>query len=84
MALLRPNPFLPAPLSGVRQIEVHNEKGRLRWETDVTARPTTVGSGSSDPRLEPSVPLLTEDSQIGANLRVCADEEDRADFDQRS
>jgi hypothetical protein len=31
-----------------------------------------------------SVPLLTDDSQIGANLRVCADEEDRADFDQRS
>jgi hypothetical protein len=30
-----------------------------------------------------SVPLLTDDSQIGANLRVCADEEDRADFDQR-
>jgi hypothetical protein len=30
-----------------------------------------------------SVPLLTEDSQIGANLRVCADEKDRADFDQR-
>jgi hypothetical protein len=29
-----------------------------------------------------SVPLLN--SQIGANLRVCADEEDRADFDQRS
>ena len=53
MALLRPNPFLPAPLSGVRQIEVPNEKGRLRWETDVTAMPTIVGSGSSDPRLEP-------------------------------
>jgi hypothetical protein len=30
-----------------------------------------------------SVPLLTDDSQIGANLRVCADEENRADFDQR-
>ena len=30
-----------------------------------------------------SVPLLTDDSQIGANLRVCADEEDRADFDRR-
>jgi hypothetical protein len=29
---------------------------------------------------DPSVPLLTDDSQIGANLRVCADEEDRADF----
>jgi len=26
-----------------------------------------------------SVPLLTNDSQIGANLRVCADEENRAD-----
>jgi hypothetical protein len=29
-----------------------------------------------------SVPLLTDDSQIGANLRICADEEDRADFDR--
>src|SRR5690242_7673078 len=27
---------------------------------------------------ESSVPLLRYDSQIGANLRVCADEEDRA------
>jgi hypothetical protein len=33
--------------------------------------------------LNPSVPSLTGDSQIGANLRVCADEENRADFDQR-
>ena len=31
-----------------------------------------------------SVPLLTDDLQIGANLRVCADEEDRADIDQHS
>jgi DNA-binding NarL/FixJ family response regulator len=31
-----------------------------------------------------SVLSLTDDSHIGANLRVCADEEDRADFDQRS
>jgi hypothetical protein len=27
--------------------------------------------------------MLTVDSQMGANLRVCADEEDRTDFDQR-
>jgi transposase len=27
--------------------------------------------------------LLTDDSQIGANLQVCADEENRADWDQR-
>ena len=32
---------------------------------------------------ETSVPLLTDDSQIGANLRFCADEENRADWDQR-
>src|SRR5436190_3442111 len=32
----------------------------------------------------PSVPLPTHDSQIGANVRVCVDEEDRADFYQRS
>jgi hypothetical protein len=30
-----------------------------------------------------SVLSLTEDSQIGANLRIFADEEDRANFDQR-
>jgi MFS family permease len=30
-----------------------------------------------------SVPLLTDDSQIGANLQVCPDEENRADWDQR-
>jgi hypothetical protein len=30
-----------------------------------------------------SVPLLTDDSQIGANLQVCTDEENRADWDQR-
>jgi hypothetical protein len=32
----------------------------------------------------PSVLSLTQDSQIGANQRICADAEDRADFDQRS
>src|SRR5207244_8192423 len=31
---------------------------------------------------DPSVLALTDDSQIGASLRVCADEKDRADFDQ--
>ena len=31
-----------------------------------------------------SVPLLTEDSQSGADLRVCANEENRANIDQRS
>ena len=30
-----------------------------------------------------SVPLLTDDSQIGADLRVCADEKDRTDIDQQ-
>jgi hypothetical protein len=30
-----------------------------------------------------SVLPLTDDSQIDAELRVCADEEDRADFGQR-
>ena len=32
----------------------------------------------------PSVLSLTKDSQIGTDLRVCADEENRADFDRRS
>lgn len=36
--------------------------------------------GLDDPA---SVALLTDDSQIGANLQVCADEENRANFDQR-
>ena len=30
-----------------------------------------------------SVPVLTRDSQIGLDLRVCADAEDRTDIDQR-
>jgi hypothetical protein len=29
-----------------------------------------------------SVPMLTNDSQIGSDLRVWADEDDRTDFDQ--
>jgi len=32
----------------------------------------------------PSVPSLRKDSQMLADLRVCGDEEDRTDFDQRS
>jgi hypothetical protein len=50
-------------------------------------RRTVNSSTSSDLKrafLIASVPLLTGDSQIGANLRFCADEKDRADFDQRS
>jgi hypothetical protein len=35
------------------------------------------------PPIFASVLSLTEDSQIGANLRIFADEEDRANFDQR-
>jgi hypothetical protein len=38
---------------------------------------------SSLPCAAASVLSLTEDSQIGANLRIFADEEDRANFDQR-
>jgi hypothetical protein len=30
-----------------------------------------------------SVPMLTNDSQIGSDLRVWADEDDRTDFDQQ-
>jgi hypothetical protein len=30
-----------------------------------------------------SVPMLTNDSQIGSDLRVWADENDRTDFDQQ-
>ena len=30
-----------------------------------------------------SVSMLTNDSQIGSDLRVCADEDDRMDFDQQ-
>jgi hypothetical protein len=42
------------------------------------SRTGRIGSGD----IASSVLSLTEDSQIGADLRVCADEEDRADFDQ--
>jgi hypothetical protein len=38
---------------------------------------------SGIPSTQPSVPMLTDDSQIGAGLRVYADEDDRTDFDQR-
>ena len=31
----------------------------------------------------PSVPMLTNDSQIGSDLRVWADEDDRTNFDQQ-
>src|SRR6516165_12445189 len=37
---------------------------------------------SATQRMIASVPSLTDDSQIGAKLRVCADEENRADCDQ--
>ena len=43
----------------------------------------TVVIGNPPYKNQASVPLLTDDSQIGANLQVCADEEDRADFDRR-
>jgi hypothetical protein len=39
---------------------------------------------SAGPKSHSSVLPLTDDSQIGADLRVCADEEDPTDFDQRS
>jgi hypothetical protein len=43
-----------------------------------------TGARRRDSRGGASVLSLTQDSQIGANLRICADEEDRADFDQHS
>ena len=46
-----------------------------------TGKPSKVGKSLA---ASSSVPLLTDDSQIGANLQVCADEEDRADIDQHS
>lgn len=39
--------------------------------------------GPGPPSIVASVPGLTKDSQIGLDLRVCADAEDRTDFDQR-
>jgi hypothetical protein len=33
--------------------------------------------------LPASVPMLTHDSQIGPDLRIWADEDDRTDFDQQ-
>jgi len=43
-----------------------------------------LNSTPSPSQGEASVMSLTDDSQIGVDLRVYADEEDRADFDQRS
>jgi hypothetical protein len=43
----------------------------------------TVGLGVASIPANARVLLLTDDSQIGANLRVCVDEEHRANFDQR-
>ncbi len=40
-------------------------------------------SAAAGALLRTSVPSLTDDSQIGADLRVYADEENRAHFDQR-
>ena len=59
----------------------------LRRVTDYSAIDAILMTWAHDRKLHvfaSSVPLLTKDSQIGANLRVCADEKDRADFDQRS
>lgn len=54
--------------------------GRARWTLELLA--SEMVRLPTHQRIS-SVPLLTHDSQIGANLRVCADEEDRADFDRR-
>jgi hypothetical protein len=42
---------------------------------DMTRNPT--------PKTPASVPMLTNDTQIGSDLRVWADEDDRTDFDQQ-
>jgi hypothetical protein len=72
---------------------VDKKEGRPEAAFDLTAVrngglafSSEVDTGSREEnasKQESSVPLLTDDSQIGANLRVCADEENRADFDQR-
>ena len=68
-----------------------NPVGSFLVEADPSAPPTQPTSSERVSAedlfrdiVEPSVPLLTEDSQTGADLRVCADEKDRTDIDQRS
>ena len=56
----------------------YSSKYNLIGDANVTN--VTVTTSDTTP---PSVALLTDNSQIGANLQVCADEENRADFDQR-
>jgi hypothetical protein len=56
----------------------------IRVREPATPKPNLANRfGFSDCVIASSVPLLTGDSQIGANLRFCADEENRADLDQR-
>ena len=61
------------------------EHGPLGAGTTQPPSSSDAQHGARCPPIGPrtSVALLTDDSQIGANLRVCADEENRADFDQR-
>jgi hypothetical protein len=57
--------------------------GELLHDDDAVAKVIRAGGQHSVLSLwVASVPLLTNDSQIGANLRVYADEENRADIDQ--
>jgi putative ABC transport system substrate-binding protein len=83
------NPFKAAAASLAVEAIVSPARDMSELESIVATQAREPNSGliampSSFMNIHASVLLLTGDSQIGADLRVCADEEDRADFDQRS
>ena len=58
---------------------------RRRLNSKPSPRPRRTGQvRRRRARIHTSVPMLTKDSQIGSDLQVCADEDDRTDIDQRS
>jgi two-component system CheB/CheR fusion protein len=70
--------FLEKPLRGVellagvaRALEPSRDSGKLtEWRKDAADHLA-------------SVPMLTDDSQMGSDLRIWADEENRTNFDRR-
>ena len=86
--------LLPSKLKTASEFSTMLCSVRARsWDRRVSVYPYILGilvkrarpirRSASVKSWQASVALLTDDSQIGANLRVCADEENRADFDQR-
>jgi hypothetical protein len=71
----KPGQYTPAPTESEAEhhIYCHRCGVQIRMQREYHRSPSSLSS---------SVPLLTDDSQIGADVRVIADEDDRANFDQ--